>query len=91
MPPRPAQILPCDDGATIAYRRSAGAQPGVVFLGGLASDMTGTKATALEAHCRAAGRAFLRFDYTGHGESSGRFEDGTSGAGQPTRATPSTG
>ncbi len=79
MPPRPAQILPCDDGATIAYHRSDGTSPGVVFLGGFASDMTGTKATALETHCRAAGRAFLRFDYTGHGESSGRFEDGTIG------------
>ncbi len=79
MPPRPARILPCDDGATIAYRQSDGDTPGVVFLGGFASDMTGTKATALEDHCRAAGRAFLRFDYTGHGESSGRFEDGTIG------------
>ena len=52
----------------------------MVFLGGFKSDMTGTKATALEAHCRDAGRAFLRFDYRGHGESSGRFEDGTIGA-----------
>ena len=41
--------------------------------------MTGTKATALEAHCRAAGRAYLRFDYQGHGESSGEFTDGTIG------------
>lgn len=43
------------------------------------SDMTGTKATTLEAHCRGQGRAFLRFDYQGHGQSSGRFEDGTIG------------
>jgi pimeloyl-ACP methyl ester carboxylesterase len=53
--------------------------PGVVFLGGFGSDMTGSKASALETHCRNAGYAFLRFDYTGHGRSSGRFEDGTIG------------
>jgi pimeloyl-ACP methyl ester carboxylesterase len=51
-----------------------------VFLGGFRSDMSGTKATALEAHCREAGRGFVRFDYRGHGESGGRFEDGTIGA-----------
>jgi pimeloyl-ACP methyl ester carboxylesterase len=67
------------DGATIAFRRSAGSGPGVVFLGGYKSDMTGTKAMALEAHCRARGLAFVRFDYQGHGASSGRFEDGTIG------------
>lgn len=72
-------ILACGDGATIAYHRSSGGNPGVVFLGGYHSDMTGTKATALEAHCRTRGRAFLRFDYFGHGASSGRFEDGTIG------------
>jgi pimeloyl-ACP methyl ester carboxylesterase len=41
--------------------------------------MTGIKATALEAHCRARGQAYLRFDYLGHGQSSGRFEDGSIG------------
>ena len=51
--------------------------PGIVFLGGFASDMTGTKAMGLDSYCAAAGRAFLRFDYTGHGQSSGRFTDGT--------------
>ena len=77
---RPAyQTLSRSDGATIAYRNSAGKYPGVVFLGGLASDMTGTKAGALEAACREAGRAYVRFDYSGHGASSGRFEDGTIG------------
>lgn len=50
-----------------------------MFLGGFMSDMTGTKAQALEDHCRSRGRAFLRFDYSGHGASSGRFEDGTIG------------
>jgi pimeloyl-ACP methyl ester carboxylesterase len=53
--------------------------PGVVFLGGFASDMTGTKATFLESHCRKRGQAFVRFDYFGHGRSSGRFADGTIG------------
>lgn len=53
--------------------------PGTLFLGGLASDMTGTKAAFLEACARRDGRAFLRFDYTGHGASSGRFEDGCIG------------
>lgn len=66
-------------GGRLAYARTAGSGPGVVFLGGFMSDMTGTKATTLEAHCRAAGRAFLRFDYRGHGASEGRFVDGTIG------------
>lgn len=66
-------------GGRLAYVRTPGAGPGVVFLGGFMSDMTGTKATALEAHCRARGRAFLRFDYRGHGASEGRFVDGTIG------------
>ncbi len=67
------------DGARIAYHCSEGAAPGVVFLGGLRSDMTGTKATAPEAACTAAGRAFVRFDYFGHGRSTGAFTDGTIG------------
>ena len=71
--------LEADHGTRIAYHRTAGRGPGVVFLGGFMSDMTGTKATALEAHCRARGRAFLRFDYAGHGASSGAFADGTIG------------
>jgi pimeloyl-ACP methyl ester carboxylesterase len=64
------------DGATIAYRRTEGSTPGVIFMGGFKSDMTGTKAVALEELCRARGAAFVRFDYQGHGMSSGRFEDG---------------
>lgn len=66
-------------GGRIAYEKIPGNAPGVVFLGGFHSDMTGTKATALAAHCRAAGRRFVRFDYTGHGASSGAFEEGTIG------------
>lgn len=53
--------------------------PGVVFLPGFRSDMEGGKALAVEAWCRREGCACLRFDYTGHGKSSGRFEDGTIG------------
>ena len=66
-------------GHSLAYRATPGGLPGVVFLGGFASDMTGTKALALEDHCRKRGRAFLRFDYLGHGASSGDFADGTIG------------
>ena len=52
---------------------------GIVFLGGYASDMTGTKAAFLAAHCAEAGISYLRFDYRGHGQSSGAFRDGTIG------------
>jgi pimeloyl-ACP methyl ester carboxylesterase len=76
---RPPEILARDGGATIAYRRLDGKTPGVMFLGGFMSDMQGTKAAELERYCRAAGRAFVRFDYRGHGESSGEFADGTIG------------
>ena len=71
------QILARQDGATIAYNRFDGISPGVVFLGGFMSDMTGSKAMALEEHCKRQNRSFLRFDYTGHGQSSGLFRDGT--------------
>jgi pimeloyl-ACP methyl ester carboxylesterase len=67
-------------GRRLAYARVTGRGPGVLFCGGFTSDMTGTKAMALEAHCRAVGRACLRFDYSGHGASAGRFEEGTIGA-----------
>jgi pimeloyl-ACP methyl ester carboxylesterase len=61
----------------IAYRLDEGDGPTGVWLGGYASDMMGTKAQALSADARKAGRRFLRFDYTGHGESEGAFEEGT--------------
>ncbi len=67
------------DGAAIAYHKLAGKSPGVMFCGGFMSDMTGTKAMALEERCRASGRGFVRFDYRGHGQSTGRFEDATIG------------
>ena len=53
--------------------------PGIVWLGGFMSDMTSGKAAALDAWAEAHGRAALRFDYSGHGRSEGRFEDGTIG------------
>jgi pimeloyl-ACP methyl ester carboxylesterase len=68
-------------GARIAYRRSAGdpGRAGVVWLGGFHSDMLGEKASVLHGACREAGRRFVRFDYFGHGESSGEFGQGTIG------------
>ncbi len=62
---------------TIAYHRLPGRAPGIVFMGGFRSDMTGTKATFLEDLARRRRQACLRFDHFGHGESSGRFVDGT--------------
>ena len=67
------------EGRRLAYHRSDGAGPGVVFLGGFKSDMQGTKALWLEDWARMHGRAFLRFDYSGHGQSAGAFEDGAIG------------
>ena len=78
-PDRPPAILPCEDGATIAYHRRTGKAPGVIFLGGFMSDMTGTKARRLDAFCAARGQAYLRFDYFGHGASSGDFARATVG------------
>jgi len=66
-------------GRTLAYHRIEGHGPWVVFLGGLKSDMEGTKALHLAAWAERTGRAFLRFDYSGHGQSSGRFEEGAIG------------
>jgi pimeloyl-ACP methyl ester carboxylesterase len=73
------RILTREDGATIAYHRHAGKSPGVIFLGGFMSDMTGTKARRLDQFCRARGQAFLRFDYFAHGASSGDFAAATVG------------
>ena len=63
----------------IAYNKTEGAGPGVVFLGGFMSDKEGTKAIFLEDWAKANGRAFLRMDYSGHGMSSGAFADGCIG------------
>ncbi len=67
------------DGSRIAYRSLGGRSPTVVFFGGFSSDMTGTKASHLDAWCRERDQAYLRFDYQGHGASSGRFAAGTIG------------
>lgn len=67
--------LTTPQGRQIAYHQTKGTGPGVVFLGGYRSDMGGTKAMALEAWAKAQGRAFLRFDYSGHGQSGGDFSD----------------
>jgi pimeloyl-ACP methyl ester carboxylesterase len=66
-----------EEGETIAYLKGGGKSPGVVWLGGFHSDMNGTKAQALDAWAETQGRAYLRFDYFGHGASSGAFRDGT--------------
>ncbi|MGL6210523.1 MAG: alpha/beta hydrolase [Paracoccaceae bacterium] len=67
------------EGRKLAFHRLAAGGPGVVFLGGFKSDMTGTKAVYLSDWAERRGRAFLRFDYSGHGASGGRFEDGCIG------------
>ena len=67
------------DGHRLAYRRLEGEGSAIVWLGGFASDMGGTKAEALAGWAAARGRAFVRFDYFGHGRSSGAFIDGTIG------------
>lgn len=72
-------FLDSAEGRRLAYHKTEGAGPCIVFLGGLKSDMQGTKAVHLEAWARAQGRAYLRFDYSGHGESSGTFEQGCIG------------
>lgn len=73
------EFLDGPQGRRIACNRLEGQGPCVVFLGGFRSDMQGTKAVWLEDWARARGRAFLRLDYSGHGESSGAFEDGCIG------------
>lgn len=73
------EFLETSAGRRIAFRKTPGASPGVVFLGGFKSDMDGTKAMHLETWAQRTGRAFLRFDYSGHGQSSEEFTDGTIG------------
>ena len=70
-------FLPRPDGERLAWRRVAGAGPTVVWLSGYRSDMTGTKAEALADWAQEKGRGYLRFDYFGHGESSGDFVRGS--------------
>ncbi|WP_223426020.1 alpha/beta fold hydrolase [Tateyamaria pelophila] len=74
-----AQYLATPQGRKLAYHLTEGRGPYVVFLGGLKSDMAGTKAVHLEAWCKERRQGFLRFDYSGHGQSSGTFEEGCIG------------
>jgi pimeloyl-ACP methyl ester carboxylesterase len=67
------------DGHEIAFRRQGGHGPGIVFFSGFNSSMAGIKASWLAEWCRSEGRAFLRFDAFGHGDSTGRVADGTVG------------
>ena len=63
------------DDSRVRYRRTPGSGTEIVFLSGFRSDMTGSKAVALEAHMAGQKRPYTRFDYRGHGSSDGRFED----------------
>lgn len=74
------RFLDLANGSRLAYRSLSGHEPGVLFLPGYRSDMNGSKALAIEELCEERGNAFLRFDYSGHGESSGEFMDGTIGS-----------
>ena len=73
------EYLTSPQGRRLAFNRSPGTGPGMVFLGGFKSDMEGSKARFLEDWARTQGRAFLRFDYSGHGVSGGAFEAGCIG------------
>nr|WP_293949628.1 alpha/beta hydrolase [Sneathiella sp.] len=70
-------MLPRPDGQSLAYHHTAGFSPGVLFCPGFMSDMEGTKALALEKAMTALHRGYTRFDYMGHGLSTGNFIDGT--------------
>lgn len=76
MMPSPPEFLHLNE-TDIAFRRRAGENPGVVWLGGYRSDMLGSKANFLDEWAVETGHAFLRHDYSGHGESGGEFRAGT--------------
>jgi len=77
------EFLTSPQGRRLAFNRIParimGSGPTVVFLGGFKSDMQGSKALCLEAWAQEQGRGFLRLDYSGHGQSSGDFEEGCIG------------
>jgi pimeloyl-ACP methyl ester carboxylesterase len=76
------KFVQCGTGAearTVAVRARSGSLPGLFWLGGFKSDMRGTKASAIDAWANRQGRACVRFDYSGHGESGGAFAEGTVG------------
>lgn len=79
------QYLRRDDGPDLAYVYSPARDDGpdlptIMFCGGFKSDMQGTKATYFEQQLSDSGQAYVRFDYSGHGQSEGNFKDGTIGA-----------
>ncbi len=78
MPDTP-EYLQLPDGQALAYVHHPGNEPGVMFLSGFNSNMEGDKAMALERWCLHRGQQFTRFDYFGHGKSSGKFPEGTIG------------
>ena len=78
MPDKP-QILDLPGGQSLAYVHHAGRVPGIQFFSGFNSTMEGDKALALEHWCLQQGRQFTRFDYFGHGQSSGDFSEGRVG------------
>ncbi|MBS41013.1 MAG: alpha/beta hydrolase [Rhodospirillales bacterium] len=71
------KFLNCRNGSTIAYHKIMGKEPNIVFLGGYMSDMDGTKAISFQNYCQSHDLSYLRFDYSGHGRSSGEFIKGT--------------
>ncbi len=74
------EYIKTSEGRDIAYHKTEGRAPTVIFCGGYMSDMEGTKALFLEKTCSELGLSYVRFDYSGHGSSSGEFVDGTIGA-----------
>lgn len=76
--PQPSYLTTAH-GTRIAYHKTEGTGPGVIWCGGFMSDMDGGKALELEDYCKRVGRAYVRFDYQGHGASDGKFADGTIG------------
>jgi len=81
-PMTPAEFLETADGTSIAWLNDGAAsltagRCGTFWLGGFKSDMRGSKAEVLANHAQRANRSFVRFDYSGHGESGGKFTDGT--------------
>jgi len=81
------KVLHRGDGSSIAYHRIHGKSPGIIFLTGYMSDMTGQKALRLEHFCRARDLAYLRFDYFGHGACQGRSPMAPSDNGSTTRCS----
>ena len=75
--PAEPSFLDTPQGRRLAYHRTQGELPGVVYIHGLNSDMNGEKCTALDSYCRSRGRAFVRFELSGHGRSSGTLREST--------------